>query len=232
MGSAILLISCDEKTTSKDVDAEKLMTQQSDSLVLLASENGQTKYRFETPLLERYELAKEPYMEFRKGVDVITYDSIGNVASTLVANYAIFFEKQKLWEAKGNVVVVNADGQTLETQQLFWNQKTKKIYSNVDSKVVDGDNTIIGEGFESDEEFKDYIFRKPKGKVLVDVEPTDSTNVEQPQPSDSKVNRANDGSKDVAPEARQVNVDQKNVAKPTKRGESKIVEVGAEANRK
>ena len=45
-----------------------MMTQQSENLRLVYSQNGNLSYRFETPLLERYELAREPYMEFRKGV--------------------------------------------------------------------------------------------------------------------------------------------------------------------
>ena len=136
------------------------------------SQNGNLSYRFETPLLERYELAREPYMEFRKGVKVETYnDTTHLVESTLTANYAIFLENQQLWEAKGNVVATNAQGQKLETEQLFWNQKSKRIYSNVDSKVTQKDGVILGEGFESDEQFQDFIFRRPKGKVAVDTAP-------------------------------------------------------------
>ncbi|MFQ8804780.1 MAG: hypothetical protein ACLR8Y_06205 [Alistipes indistinctus] len=83
----------------------------------------------------------------------------------------MFLENQQLWEAKGNVVATNAQGQKLETEQLFWNQKSKRIYSNVDSKVTQKDGVILGEGFESDEQFQDFIFRRPKGKVAVDTAP-------------------------------------------------------------
>ena len=56
---------------------------------------------------------KEPYQEFRKGVDIVTYqkDSIGAVDATLTANYAIHYGNRKLWEAKGNVVVKKSNGQ-------------------------------------------------------------------------------------------------------------------------
>ena len=93
----------------------------------------------------------------------------------LTANYAIYYENRKLWEAKGNVVVVKSDGKNLYTQQLFWNQQTKKIYSNVDSKIVqnDGRDVFIGEGFESDEEFKDWRFRRMKGRMEVEVKPAE-----------------------------------------------------------
>ena len=66
-------------------------------------------------------------------------------------------------------MVEKSDGKRLYTQQLFWNARTKKIYSNVDSKIVqnDGRDVFIGEGFESDEEFKDWRFRRMKGRLEV-----------------------------------------------------------------
>lgn len=170
--SAILLFSCKSEQEVKEDDVQNMLTQQSENLTLIYSQNGNLSYRFETPLLERYQLAHEPYMEFRKGVKVETYnDSTHRVDATLTANYAIFLENQQLWEAKGNVIATNATGQKLETEQLFWNQKSGRIYSNVDSKVTQGEDVIIGEGFESDEQFTDYTFRRPKGKVAVDVAP-------------------------------------------------------------
>ena len=154
LAGAILLFGCKGKKSAKEEDVQNMMTQQSENLRLVYSQNGNLSYRFETPLLERYELAREPYMEFRKGVKVETYnDTTHLVESTLTANYAIFLENQQLWEAKGNVVATNAQGQKLETEQLFWNQKSKRIYSNVDSKVTQKDGVILGEGFESDEQF-------------------------------------------------------------------------------
>ena len=100
---------------------------------------------------------------------ITTYqnDSLTTVDAVLTANYAIYYENRELWEAKGNVVVEKSDGKTLYTQQLFWNARTKKIYSNVDSKIVqnNGRDVFIGEGFESDEEFKDWRFRRMKGRA-------------------------------------------------------------------
>ena len=68
-------------------------------------------------------------------------------------------------------MVEKSDGKTLYTQQLFWNSRTKKIYSNVDSKIVqnNGRDVFIGEGFESDEEFKDWRFRRMKGRMEVEM---------------------------------------------------------------
>ena len=152
------------------------MTQQSDTLTIISSKNGRKSYRFYTPLMERYQIDGKPYyMEFRRGIDLVTLDSLGRDESTIVSNYAIYLEPQELWEAKGNVVVTNAEGQVLETQQLFWNQKTGRVYSNVDTKITQESDVIYGTGFESDDKFADFVLRQPMGRVGVDIQPTDST---------------------------------------------------------
>lgn len=71
--------------------------------------------------------------------------------------------------------MIKADGKQLYTSQLFWNQATKKIYSNVDSKIVNGDEVTYCEGFESDENMKEWRYRKIKGITFFTVEDADST---------------------------------------------------------
>ncbi len=189
LGSAISLLSCSEhKVLSAKVSLETLMSESSDTLTVIVSENGRPSYRFFAPLVEGYSLAREPYREFRKGVSIVTYldDSLRMVDATLCANYAIYYSNLNLWEAKGDVVVIKHDGKELYTQQLFWNATTKRIYSNVDTKIVDtsSDDLYVGEGFESDEDMKQWSFRKMKGRMRVDVSQTqaDSTAVESPAP--------------------------------------------------
>ena len=172
-----MLMSCKDKNAPRtDEDNSNMMTQESENLTILQSTTGNLSFRFSTPLMERYDQAKEPYTEFRKGINIIRYDSTQREESSLTANYAIRYENQELWEAKGNVIGRNAAGQQLETEQLFWDQKAKRVYSNVDSKVTqENGDVVFGDGFESDEEFKEWVIRKPKGKVSVNVEPGDST---------------------------------------------------------
>ena len=169
VGGAILLFSCAPEKKGGEVNVETMITQQSDSLTMIFSKNGRKEYRFETPLMERYEFARDPYMEFRYGINIITFDSLGRDNSKLRADYAIFYEKRELWETRGNVVGEGADGRKLYTQQLFWNQKTDRVYSYVDSKIVDGDDVFVGEGFESDSEFNDWVFMESEGRMWVDA---------------------------------------------------------------
>ena len=161
------------------------MTEKSYNLTIIVSENGRRSYRFTTPLLEGYTLGRDPYREFRKGIKITTYqdDSLTTVNSTIESNYAIYYENRKLWEAKGNVRIVKQDGTKVFTQQLFWNSTTKRVYSNVDTKIVTNNDTHYTEGFESDEDLVELNFRHWKGKVQMDDKniesKSDSTAVEK-----------------------------------------------------
>ncbi len=176
MGGAISLFSCgSEQTKVKATSLETLMNEQSDSLTMVMSEEGATSYIFEAPLVEGYTLAREPYREFRKGVKITTFtsDTMKVVDAILTANYAIYYEDRKLWEAMGDVTVIKSDGKELYSQQLFWNAITKRIYSNVDTKIVDttSGDIYIGEGFESDESMDDWTFRRMTGRMGLDMTP-------------------------------------------------------------
>lgn len=174
-GSAILLFACDKAAAGDSTEQdEATLTMYGENLVVEESENGRKSYRFTTPLLEEYGLAKEPYREFRKGVNIVTYkenDTLSTVDATLRANYAIYYTDRELWEARGNVVAETSEDRTLYTEQLFWNMKTKRIYSNVDTKIVQADGVFYGEGFESDDALRDWRFRRTTGRMEVEVEP-------------------------------------------------------------
>lgn len=172
MGSAILLFSCKSKITATEESLDAIKSEESENLTIIMSENGRKSYLFTTPLLEGYMLGRDPYREFRKGISITTYqdDSLTSVNAVLVANYAIYYENRKLWEAKGDVVITKHDGTRLYTQQIFWNSITKRIYSNVDTRLVTDTDEVIGEGFESDEEMNEPRFRRWKGKMQVDTE--------------------------------------------------------------
>ena len=171
-----MLISCSGKKAVDDGVQENILTARGDSITRYESQNGVVTQRAYTPLMEEYRYAPEPYTEYRHGVDLVSYDSLGRVKSTLVGNYAINFTNLKLWEVRGSVRATNGDGQALETEQLYWNQGTKRIYSNVDTDLIQGSGDVLhGQGFESDEEMKNWEFRKPRGKFRVDTEPTRDT---------------------------------------------------------
>ena len=214
MGSAILLSSCGGNSSTEQESLDRIKTEESHDLTIVMSENGRRSYLFETPLLEGYMLGRDPYREFCKGISITTYqdDSLSTVNAVLVANYAIYYDKRRLWEAKGDVVVTKHDGTRLYTQQLFWNSATKRIYSNVDTRLVTDTDELIGEGFESDEEMNEPRFRRWKGKMQVDSNELRNGDKEGEEATDDSKKGASTTSKDAKSDAVDKSKESKNAA--------------------
>lgn len=205
VGSATLLFSCGETTTTVEYDLETLMTERSENRTIEMTENGKRSYSFTAPIIEGYSLAKNPYQEFREGIKMTTYtsDTLSLVDATITANYAIYYDKQKLWEAKGNVVIIKKNrkaGDTtvtglteVYTQQLFWDARTKKIYSNVDTKILQPDGWHFGVGFEADEDLKNIHFRKYKSEMEFDFSPVEEGAEDDDKRADAKGNDGKGG---------------------------------------
>ena len=119
------------------------------------------------PIADDYENVVQPYLEFPKGIKVVFYDDNLKVKSRLTADYAVYYSKKKLWEARKNVVVYSENGTNLMTEQLFGDENRKKIFSVKKVTVVDSDGTTITgkQGFESDISFRNYKFLDVNGIV-------------------------------------------------------------------
>jgi hypothetical protein len=130
------------------------------------------------PLREEYGYANPAYEEYTRGMEAVGFDSLGRPSSSVVADYALHWTVRDVWELNGNVVVEGEDGQKLFTQQLRWDRKIKKIYSNVDCRVEQDGDVLYGVGFEAADDFSWWTFNGVTGTVSVSTEPTaDSTAV-------------------------------------------------------
>jgi LPS export ABC transporter protein LptC len=165
-----MLFSCEN-----DIHKVNLVTA-SDSIIpvstvknidLIRSISGKVVLELTAPLLITYE-GDNPYSEFPKGMKIIFFDSVMNVTSQLTAEYGISYEKRKIMEARTNVVVVNnKKHEQVNTEQLTWNQVTRKISSDKFVKITTPEKIILGEGFDSDETMDNYTIKKLKGTILV-----------------------------------------------------------------
>ena len=135
---------------------------------ILYTEHGAVKIRVEAPEMRYYQFEEEPYNEFPEGIVATTFTDSLTVNSKLTAKYAIYYENKKLWKAQYDVVAQNATGEVLNTEQLFWDEENKRIYSHDMVKFTTADGTIFGEGFESDENFDNWVIKKTSGTIFVD----------------------------------------------------------------
>lgn len=167
--SMTMLISCenDIRKVNQVTASDSIPTSTIKNIDLIRSVSGKVVLELTAPLLKTYE-GDKPYSEFPKGMKIIFFDSLMNITSQLTAEYGISYEKQKLMEARTNVVVVNnKKHEQVNTEKLTWNQVTRKIYSGDFVKITTPEKIILGEGFDSDETMDNYTIKKLKGTILV-----------------------------------------------------------------
>ena len=134
------------------------------------TDSGKLKIIFKAPLAERYvNNEEEPYKEFPKGIEVLFYNDEEQLESKITAGYAKQWEEQMLWKATDSVVAQNVlTDERLDTEELFWDEKNKKIYSNVFTKITNEDGIYYGEkGFEADQDLENYKLIGSSGTVKV-----------------------------------------------------------------
>lgn len=143
---------------------------------MIYSDSGKIVIKLVSPLLNRY-INDDPYVEFPEGLQLLFYDSLMNVQSELTANYGISWENKKVMEVKDDVVIHNYEKQeVLNTEHVIWDQRTKKIYSEVFVKRTTPDGVLYGEGFDADESLKAWKLRKVSGEFTFEEKEETKTN--------------------------------------------------------
>ena len=138
------------------------------NIEITMSENGEITFTLYAPLMNKY-FGDNPYYDFPEGIKVSSYTN-GEKHSVLTADYAISEELTQRMEAHQHVVIVDLVKQeSILTEKIIWDQKNKRIYSDVEITQIKADGTTnTGEGFESDEKFTKYTIQNPRGEILVE----------------------------------------------------------------
>ena len=101
-------------------------------------------------------IIKEQIKNYRSRIDM-------KETGTFTADTATFWSQKKLWRFDRNVRMRNIAGDRFLTEQLFWDQNSRKLYSDSFIHIERSDRVIEGVGFESDENMTDYTIRHPMG---------------------------------------------------------------------
>ena len=168
---AIMLLAC--KNDIKEVNAlaerEKRPDMTGENLELVYSDSARIKCRVLAPEYIKVNREKEKYEEFPKGIHVLSYDPAGKMIGSIKAKYAKKLEDEMLWEARNEVVIINAEGKKLETELLYWDMKKELIYSDryvklsADGQIIEGNN-----GFHSDQNLNHPVFENISGSIEVE----------------------------------------------------------------
>lgn len=130
------------------------------------SQGGRMKAKLTAPLMLRY-FDSVPRVEFTNSLHVDFYNDSMQIESYLDAKKAWYYEQQSRIVLTDSVVVIRIDGDTLKTNELYWEQNLHKLYTTKDVEIRQKTKTIFGKGFESDEQLKNGRIDSITGILLV-----------------------------------------------------------------
>lgn len=155
----------DAKTISaKDVEQS---IERTTGVEALYSDSARVKARLTTPLMLHYKAAN-PYYEWPDGLTVVFYDDNQQEQNRVRSDYAIRKENERIVELRNNVVITTRAGDVLKSDQIFWDQNTRKFYSDkLLTRISKKGEIGYAQRFESDENFKNPLFYGASGNILL-----------------------------------------------------------------
>lgn len=162
---AVLFSSCNNADLKEPVEYTGPLRKAED-IELYYSEKSRVKVKMQAPEMHEF-LSGDS--EFPKGVHLEFYNEFGKLESTLRANHAYFFKKEKLWRGRGKVEVKNIEkNEQLNTEELFWKQTEERIYTDKFVTIRQQGDVIYGEGLEAKQDMSDYVIKNPQGEFEVE----------------------------------------------------------------
>lgn len=161
--ASTFLFSCGgdkEKKVESTYDAETVPSVTTYNDTIYISDSGRVRFKVLAQTILMFDKAKDPFTLFPDSAYLEEYDTLMNVVTTLRADSAWNYTRKKLWKLRGNVKIVNIEGKTFDSEELFWDEKEGKIYSDLYVEIKDpGEATIRAYGFESNQSMTEYTFR-------------------------------------------------------------------------
>lgn len=168
----ILFNACenDIQTINKIATKQEVQIETGTDIEILYSSDAIIKAKLKAPQLKRY-IVKNPYTEFDKGLIAFFYDDSSKQISKLTAGYGRVNEKDNTMIVRDSVEVLSVKNEKLNTEELSWNSKTRKIFTDKFVKIQTADEIIYGDGLEANEDLTNYKIKKIRGTVSLKDDP-------------------------------------------------------------
>lgn len=168
---------------------------------IVHTDSGYPRYRATSRLYYSFDNAPEPYWLFPEGAFIEQLDNDRNIVATLQADSAVYNQNRQIWDCVGNVRIHNINGDKLLTNQLFYDVRSQKIYSDSFIHIEKSDRIIEGFGFTSNAAITDYVVNRPTMILPVsdfNRQRSDSVPVQAPQPAPPSKPKKATGPKNVS----------------------------------
>ena len=131
------------------------------------SQNGKVKAKLTAPIMRTTE-SDTPQTEFPKTLHVEFYNDSTKWESRLFAKYGLYYRSTRLVKLRDSVIVFNNKGDTVRTEEMWWDQNKETIYSNVPVHIRKPKGEYIdGSGMVADQNFSKWTITNAKGPLNV-----------------------------------------------------------------
>lgn len=132
---------------------------------ILYSDSAIVRVRITAPTLLYYIERENPRQEFPDGIKVEFLNPNLQVRSTLTSKSAIRQQEKGLVTIRDSVVLTTVLQEKLETEELLWDEKTEKVYTEKFVKVTKPGEVLFGFGLEANQDFSFWKITVPKGVI-------------------------------------------------------------------
>ncbi|SEG22204.1 LPS export ABC transporter periplasmic protein LptC [Algoriphagus boritolerans] len=100
-------------------------------------------------------------IEFPEGIEIKFYTKEGQLETTMRADRGYFIQSENLYRGEGDVQIQNLlKDQKLQTEEIFWDQPRKKIYTDKFVTIQERQTLFNGTGMEADDSFSEYTLKQ------------------------------------------------------------------------
>ena len=168
--AATILFSC--KNNFKDIQQIGVLQNgpvgEAKNINLKYTDSGQIKANLLSPKMLDYSNRAFAFSEFPDGIHLNLFDD-ENHKSTVLADYAISYSETDLIDLQGNVVMITYTNDTLFADQMFYDQKHERLFTNFPVRFsFSSGNSGKGNIFDSDTKFENYEILEGSGSANVD----------------------------------------------------------------
>ena len=148
----------------RDLGKKKVGQSIAENVESYMSQNAIVKARLTSPLMIQTETDTN-IVEFPKTLHVDFYDDSTNIESRLFAKYGRYLENKGWVFLRDSVVVFNVKGDTLLTNELWWDRDKEIFYTNkyVLIKQPFNQQFVGRDGMQADQSFKSWTLFNGSG---------------------------------------------------------------------
>jgi LPS export ABC transporter protein LptC len=134
-----------------------------DNVDLKYTDSGLIKVVLVSPKMLDFSSINFPFTEFPKGIDVTFYDEKGK-KTRVTSKYAVSYKLTGIIDLQGKVKIATEQGQVLETEQLYYDQKNEWFFTEKKFKFTDIKGSSNGQGIDFSRDFKVVNSQKITGE--------------------------------------------------------------------